>query len=411
MKSNYKALGTYIREVNQRDTELNVSTLLGVSIQKKFIPSIANIIGTDMSTYKIVKKNQFAYGPVTSRNGDKISIALLEDYEKAVVSQAYTPFEVIDTNQLLPEYLMMWFRRSEFDRYARFMSHGSAREIFSWDEMCRTELPVPLINKQKEIVKGYKVLIDRIELSNKLIENLQETAQTIYKQWFVDYEFPDENGKLYISSGGELTESELGIIPKGWSISTLGKFCDVKGGKRLPKGEELNGDKSGNPYIRVADMSKSKFIVLNSGFQYVHSDLQKQISRYIVSDGDVIISIVGTIGSVNVIHESLDRANLTENCVKLTNFHDINSDFIYHYLSSSTGKQVIETKIVGGVQGKLPLYNIQSIPIICPPDYLLSKFKKLILSLNLSMKIKTSQVIELLALVDLLLAKLSKLET
>ena len=164
MKSNYKPLGNYIQEVDIRDTDKSVDLLLGVSIQKKFIRSIANIIGTDMSTYKIIKKNQFAYGPVTSRNGDKISVALLEDYDKAIVSQAYLPFEVKDANELLPEYLMMWFCRPEFDRYARFMSHGSAREIFEWAEMCNTLLPVPSITKQKEIVKEYSVIQNRIAL-------------------------------------------------------------------------------------------------------------------------------------------------------------------------------------------------------------------------------------------------------
>ena len=132
----YKRLGDYIREVNVRNRELMVTNLLGVSISKEFMPSIANTIGTDMSTYKIVERGQFAYGPVTSRNGDKVSIALLDGYDDAIISQAYTVFEVIDHEQLLPEYLMMWFRRPEFDRYARFHSHGSAREIFDWDELC-----------------------------------------------------------------------------------------------------------------------------------------------------------------------------------------------------------------------------------------------------------------------------------
>ena len=126
----YKRLGNYIREVNVRNRDLKVTNLLGVSISKEFMPSIANTIGTDMSTYKIVKRGQFAYGPVTSRNGDKVSIALLDGYDDAIISQAYTVFEVTDHELLLPEYLRMWFRRPEFDRYARFHSHGSAREIF-----------------------------------------------------------------------------------------------------------------------------------------------------------------------------------------------------------------------------------------------------------------------------------------
>ncbi|MBX2901891.1 MAG: restriction endonuclease subunit S, partial [Cyclobacteriaceae bacterium] len=145
MKSNYKPLGKYVQPVVGRNNDLGDLPLVGLSIQKKFIPSIANTIGTDMSTYRIIERNQFAYGPVTSRNGDKITIALFNDFDKALISQAYVPFEVKDCNELYPEYLMMWFRRPEFDRYARFKSHGSAREIFDWEEMCNTLLPIPHI--------------------------------------------------------------------------------------------------------------------------------------------------------------------------------------------------------------------------------------------------------------------------
>jgi len=207
MQSSYKRLGDYIREVNIRNKDLNDYPLLGVSIQKVLMPSIANIIGTDMSTYKLIKKNQFAYGPVTSRNGGKISIALAEKYDAALLSQAYTVFEVVDENELHPEYLMMWFKRPEFDRYARFMSHGSAREIFSWSEMCDTLLPIPSPEKQLEIVREYNVIQSRIKLNNQLITKLEETAQAIYKQWFVDFEFPNENGLPYKSNGGEMVES------------------------------------------------------------------------------------------------------------------------------------------------------------------------------------------------------------
>ena len=221
MKSSYKKLGNYIQIVNDRDADKTVDRLLGVSIRKVLMPSIANIIGTDMSTYKIIQRNQFAYGPVTSRNGDKISVALLEEFDKAIISQAYTVFEVIDKTELLPEYLMMWFRRPEFDRYARFKSHGSAREIFDWAEMCDTELPIPSIEKQREIVREYNIIQNRIALNNQLISKLEETAQAIYKQWFVDFEFPNDNGKPYKSNGGEMIESELGEIPKVWEVSKI----------------------------------------------------------------------------------------------------------------------------------------------------------------------------------------------
>ena len=171
MKSNYKQLRNYIQLVDQRNRDLSVTNLLGVSIGKKFIPSIANTVGTDLSSYKIVRTGQFAYGPVTSRNGEKISIAYL-DGEDCIISSSYTVFEVINKEGLDPEYLMLWFSRPEFDRYARFKSHGSVREIFDWNELCMVELPVPDIEKQRKIVKAYKTITDRIALKQKINDNL-----------------------------------------------------------------------------------------------------------------------------------------------------------------------------------------------------------------------------------------------
>ena len=190
MRSNYKKLGPYIRPIDRRNIENKQDNLLGVSTKKIFIKSVANTVGTNFKKYKIVKQNQFTYVPDTSRRGDKIGIAMLETHDEALVSQAYTVFEVIDINELDPEYLMMWFRRPEFDRYARFKSHGSVREIFDWDEMCDIELPMPHIDKQCEIVKEYNTIVDRIELNNQINQKLEETAQAIYKQWFIDFEFP-----------------------------------------------------------------------------------------------------------------------------------------------------------------------------------------------------------------------------
>ena len=172
MKSDYKKLGQYIRQVDVRNTEGKEENLLGVSVQKQFIPSIANTVGTDFTKYKVVRKGQFTYIPDTSRRGDKIGIALLEDYDEGLVSNVYTVFEVIDENQLMPEYLMLWFSRPEFDRYARFKSHGSVREVMDWDELCMVELTVPSIEKQRSIVKAYKVITDRIALKKRINDNL-----------------------------------------------------------------------------------------------------------------------------------------------------------------------------------------------------------------------------------------------
>jgi len=233
MKSNYKPIGDYIRLVDERNTALEELPLMGLSVSKEFFPSIANLVGTNMKTYKIVYRNQFTYIADTSRRGDKIAISLNNRFDKMLVSQAYTPFEVSDTEKLLPEYLMMWFRRPEFDRYARFKSHGSAREIFSWDEMQEVTLPIPHINKQREIVAEYNTIQNRIKLNEQLIQKLEETAQAIYREWFVEFEFPDENGKPYKSNGGEMVwNEELGKeIPKGWEVGTLENLYKFQYGK------------------------------------------------------------------------------------------------------------------------------------------------------------------------------------
>ncbi len=140
--------------------------MLGVSISKSFIESIANTVGTDFSNYKVVHKGQFAYGPVTSRNGEKISVALLEE-DECIISSSYIVFEIVDVKMLLPEYLMLWFRRPEFDRYARYKFHGSVREIFDWDVMCNVELPVPNIDEQKKLLKRIRVWRRELDLNER----------------------------------------------------------------------------------------------------------------------------------------------------------------------------------------------------------------------------------------------------
>lgn len=172
MDHNYQKLGNYIRQVDIRNKDGKEENLLGVSVQKFFIPSIANTVGTDFTKYKVVKKGQFTYIPDTSRRGDKIGIALLEEHEEGLVSNVYTVFEIIDETELLPQYLMLWFKREEFDRYSRYKSHGSVREVFDWEQMCDVELPVPPIEEQRRIVDAYHKITKRIELKKKINDNL-----------------------------------------------------------------------------------------------------------------------------------------------------------------------------------------------------------------------------------------------
>lgn len=388
MKEGYRLLGDFIRQVDVRNTDGKEENLLGVSVQKMFIPSIANTVGTDFTKYKVVKRGQFTYIPDTSRRGDKIGIALLTDYDEGLVSNIYTVFEVKDENELLPEYLMLWFSRPEFDRYARFKSHGSVREIMDWDEMCKVELPVPSIDKQRSIVKAYQTITERIDLKRRINDNLEATAQAVFQDQFASYYGCDK-------------------LPEGYSIVSLDSLCTVKGGKRLPADCELLDDPTEHPYIRVRDVGGSRYVCLTDQFQYIDEETHQAISRYIVNTGDIVISIVGTIGLLGKIHSSLDKANLTENCVKLAGIHTVTSDYLYYTLCYKKQIKEIDLLTVGAVQAKLPMYNIQSMKILVPPTKVISDFQKKMNALDEQIEANTMEIQKLNELRSVLLAKLS----
>ncbi len=223
MGSSYKRLGEYIALVDERNVDLKVTTLLGLSITKQFISSVANTIGTDMKNYKIIRKNQFACSVMQVRRDGKMPVALLKDFDEAIISQAYPVFEIVDTTLLLPEYLMMWFSRSEFDRQATFHAVGGVRGSLEWEDFLDFEIPIPSLETQQEIVDEYHTITKRIELNEQLNQKLEETAQALYKHWFVDFEFPNERGEPYKSSGGVMVYNEEldGEIPEGWVLGTL----------------------------------------------------------------------------------------------------------------------------------------------------------------------------------------------
>ena len=204
-----KRLGDYIRPVDVRNRDLKVNLSQGICNQKYF--QNPKQVAENPETHKIVRTGQFAYNRATTRNGEKISIALREGPD-CTVSSAYQVFEVIDENVLNSEYLMMWFRRPEFDRLAIYFSHGSAHEFFDWEEMCEAQVPVPAIEKQREIVAEYNTLATRIETNKKLIATLEQTAQTLYRHTFVDNIDPNN-------------------LPQGWRMGTLGEIAEFGNGK------------------------------------------------------------------------------------------------------------------------------------------------------------------------------------
>ncbi len=397
MRSNYKQLGQYISEVNVKNTNLEVDLLLGVSITKKFIPSIANTIGTDMSKYKIVRKNQFGYGPITSRNGDKISVALLTE-EQCIISTSYRVFEIKDHEELDPEYLMMWFRRPEFDRYARFMSHGSTREAFDWDEMCETELPVPSIEKQREIVKEYNTIVNRIKLNEQLNQKLEETAQALYKHWFVDFEFPNENGQPYKSSGGQLVYNEEldQEIPEGWLKGHLSDISAIIMGQS-PSGDSYNKEGHGEIFYQ----GRTEF-----GFRFPEVRNYTTEPKRRANKGDILMSVRAPVGDLNIANTS---CCIGRGVASLCSKNDNNS-FLF-YLMKKVKRQFDIANEEGTVFGSITKDGLHEIEIIIPKLEVVSSFNKFASKIDAKITNQCQQNSALKETRSLILSNMTSIET
>lgn len=348
MRENYKALGEYIRLVDERNRDLSVTKLLGVSIYKQFIPSIANIVGTDLSNYKIVRTGQFAYGPVTSRNGEKISIALLGESD-CIISSSYTVFEVTDKNTLDPEYLMLWFSRPEFDRYSRYMSHGSVREIFDWDEMCKVELPVPDIETQHEIVKAYKTISDRIKLIQQINDNLEDLLTTVFKQMFVD-----DNSVVFSTMKLKditMTIDNRGKTPPNDSVETPYPLIEIA---------SLRTDG------RIATYRNcSKFVseeTYNTWFRSGHP-----------VEKDILMSTVGSLAELKLFWG--EKGSIAQNIVAFRCHNKHMPMYLYQYLLRK--QHELAAYEIGSVQASIKVSQVVEYDIDIPSDELLEKFDRI----------------------------------
>ena len=357
---NYQRLGDYIREVNIRNSELKVTNLLGLSIEKKFIPSIANTIGTDMSVYKIVRPMQFAYVPVTSRNGDKITIALYKGDESAIISQAYTIFDVNDKEALLPEYLMMWFRRPEFDRYARFHSHGSAREVFDWDELCNVMLPIPSIARQREIVEEYETLSRRIRLNEQMIARLEETAQALYRKMFVDG-IDKEN------------------LPEGWRRGTLGEIAEVNSGKTCVDKSDIKDELYQYPVAGASGV-----IGFSSTYNY-----------------DEKLMTTGRVGTLGVVNRYNQQIYMADNVLVVRSKY---YEYCYQILIGLDYSEITK----GGVQSLITQTDLKESAILIPPMDSLASFEQQSSSIYSFVEMKKQEDLKLTELQSLLLARMGK---
>ena len=392
MKSNYNQLGQYIEMVSRTNSDLKygIEDVRGCSNTKQMMQTRANLMGRTYEKFIVLRPQEFVFNRRTTRNGEKIGMAYNNTDREYIFTNDYVAFRVKQEylDKLLPDYLYLFFCRDEFDRYARYKSTGSATEFFNWEDMCAVPFEIPPMDFQQLVVNAYKVLNKRIETKQKINDNLEATAQSLFQEQFAAF----------------YNENEL---PDGYSLATLDSLCSIKGGKRLPADGELLDTPTAHPYIRVRDLGSNRYVCLTNQFQYIDEETHSAISRYIVNTNDIVISIVGTIGLIGKIHTSLNNANLTENCVKLANIHTVTPDYLYYTLCYKKQIKEIELLTVGAVQSKLPMYNIQSMKILVPPTEVIEDFQHKFDIFNEQIEANTIEIQRLYELQSVLLAKLA----
>ena len=345
-RSDYKRLGNYIREVDVRNRDLAVTNLLGLSMTKQFRPSTSNIVGVDLSKYKVVNNNVFAFDPMSVIRVHKVPIALNETDSPIIVSPAYITFESIDEDLLNPQYLMMWFRRAEFDRYADFKSDSSVRGGYNWDELCETMVCIPSIERQRAIVAEYETLSRRIDLNRSMIAQLEATAQTLYRKMFVDDIDPEH-------------------LPAGWRMGILGEICEIN--------TENLSSRDKYQYIRYLDSSS---VVQNAFEEYqtlnaLVDDIPSRAKRKVMHN-DIVYSTVRP----NLKHYGIIKGDI-DNLIVSTGFAVIRSrceifsnELIYLVLTDDKNTEILQgiAEMSKATYPSITPDDILNIKVLIPPS-------------------------------------------
>ena len=338
----YKRLGDYIKEVNVRNRELKVTKLVGLTIDKAFIPSVANVIGTDLSNYKVIRKEQFACSLMQVSRDGKMPVAMFEE-DEAIMSPAYPMFEVIDKTVLMPQYLMMWFSRSEFDREASYYAVGGVRGSLTWEDFCNMQLPIPSITRQREIVSEYETLTNRIRLNNQMIQHLEATAQALYRKTFVD-NIDKEN------------------LPEGWRMGTLGEFCkEMKSGGTPNRSHNEYWDKKDFPWLKSGEVHNNVIINVE---EYISQAGLYNSSAKIIPQRSVIMAMYGATAA-QVAYLSCDTTTNQACCNMICNSKEDAAYLFFHLLAN---QEDIKKLANGGAQENLSQELIAQQPIVLLND-------------------------------------------
>ena len=349
----YRRLGDMVKFISNKNTDGNATVLFGINIDKFFMPSVANIIGVDLKKYKVVKKHQFACNRMHVGRDERLPISMSTfDYD-FIVSPAYDVFEVI-TSDVLPEYLMLWFRRKEFDRQCWFYTDADVRGGLHLDALKSIEIKVP------SIVEQYQSVANKIKVNEQICEKLEATAQALYKHWFVDNKSND------------------------WEVKKIGEVSEIKAGGDRPKVySEIETEKCFIPIFSNG--------VTNEGL-YGYTD------KAIYPEKSITISARGTIGYCVLRNKPF--VGIVRLLVVIP-FNKYESTYLLECLRR------IEFDNSGSVQNQLTIPQISTLEIIMPPETLLRKFDESVTKLNDLIEMKTRESQKLTQLQGLLLSRLA----
>ena len=367
----YQRLGDYIREVNVRNRDLKVTKPMGINIDKHFMPSVANVIGTDLSAYKLVCKNQFACNLMHVGRDEKIPIAMHKDEKPIIVSPAYFVFEIVDSSvethgraslrtPILPEYLMMWFRRPEFDRNAWFYTDADVRGGLDKDAFWDMRLPVPSIARQHEIVEEYETLSRRIRLNEQMIARLEETAQALYRKMFVDG-IDKEN------------------LPEGWRRGRLGEIAEITSGKTC------------------VDKSDTK----NEMYQYPVAGASGIIGYSTAFNQNEALMTTGRVGTLGIVNRYNEKLYTADNVLVIKTAY---YEYCFQVLNSIDYAEITK----GGVQSLITQTDLKQVEIAIPPKQAINEFEEHAKKLFGLITNKQRENEKLTELQSLLLARMGK---
>lgn len=342
MELKYKSIGNYIHLIDNRNTDLECTKLVGLTVEKKFIPSVANIIGTDLSKYKVIKKNQFACSLMQVSRDGKMPVAMFRE-DSAIMSPAYPMFEVNDEKELMPEYLEMYLSRSEFDREAVFYAIGGVRGSLEWSDFCDMQLPVPPIEEQRRIVSEYQTVEHRITNNEALIQKLEETAQAIYHHTFVEG-IDEEN------------------LPEGWNVTDVEHFCiETKSGGTPSRTNDSYWNKKDIPWLKSGEVQNC--FVFDTE-EYISKEGMECSSAKLIPKDSVVMAMYGATAS----QVCYLKNEMTTNQACCNMICDSKSKACFLYFHLKAIQSDIKKLANGGAQENLNKELVVSQRIICAPN-------------------------------------------